>query len=66
MAIIVHGTVAGAIVFCGARARAVTEPVTKLSREMSVVAKTASIRNFAESLTCAQGRPALQKTRGVI
>ena len=54
------------VYLCGARARGVTEPVTKLSCEMSVVAKTASIRNFAESLTCAQGRPALQKTRGVI
>jgi hypothetical protein len=29
-----------------------TEPATKLSREMLVVAKTGSIDNLAESLTC--------------
>src|SRR3984893_16619016 len=49
-----------------APARCMTEPVTKLSREMPVVAKTGSIGNFAESLTGVEGGPALQKTRGVI
>ena len=66
LARIVHCTLAGATVFCAARARGVAEPVAILSREMSIVAKTASICNFAESQTCAQGRPALQQTRGMI
>ena len=56
----------GATVFWGAPARCTTEPVPKLSREMPVVAKTGSIGNLAESLTCVEGGPALQKTRGVI
>jgi hypothetical protein len=56
----------GATVFWGAPARCMTEPVTKLSREMPVVAKTGSIGNLAESLTCAEGGPAPQKARGVI
>ena len=56
----------GATVFWGASARCMTEPVTELSREMPVVAKTGSIGNLAESLTCVEGGPALQKTCGVI
>ena len=56
----------GATVFWGAPAWCMTEPVTKLSREMPVVAKTGSIGNLAESLTCVEGGAALQKTRGVI
>jgi hypothetical protein len=56
----------GATVFWGAPARCTTEPATKLSREMPVVVKTRSIGNLAESLTCVEGGPALQKTRGVI
>jgi hypothetical protein len=43
-----------------------TEPVTKLSREMPVVAKSGNIGNLAESLTCIEGGPALQTTRGAI
>jgi hypothetical protein len=43
-----------------------TEPAAKLSREMPVVAKTGGIGNLAESLTCVEGGPAPQKTRGVI
>jgi hypothetical protein len=42
----------GATVFWGTRARCMTEPATKLSREIPVVAKTGSIGNLAESLTC--------------
>jgi hypothetical protein len=56
----------GATVFWGAPARCMAEPVTKLSREMPVIAKTRSIGNRAESLTCVEGGPALQMTRGVI
>ena len=56
----------GATIFGGAPARCMTEPVTKLSREMSVVAKTGRVGNLAEGLTCVEGGPALQKTRGVI
>jgi len=56
----------GATIFWGAPAWCMTEPVTKLSREMPVVSKTGSIGNLAESLTCVEGGPALQKTRGVI
>ena len=58
-----------ATVFRGAPARCMTEPVTKLSREMPIVAKTARICNFAERQTGAKARAkaraALQKTRGV-
>jgi hypothetical protein len=43
-----------------------TEPVTKFSREMPIVAKTGSIGNLAQSLTSVEGGPTLQKTPGVI
>ena len=56
----------GMTVFRAATARRMTEPATKLSSEMPVVAKTGSISNLAESLTGVEGGPALQKTRGVI
>jgi hypothetical protein len=36
-----------------------TEPVTKLSREMPVVVETGSIGDLAESLTCVEGGLAL-------
>jgi hypothetical protein len=44
----------------------VTEPVSKLSREMCIAAKAASVSNLAEVLICGQLRPAMQKTRGLI
>jgi hypothetical protein len=46
--------------------RRVAEPMAKFSCEMSVVAKAAGVGDLAERLACAQQRPALQKTRGVI
>src|SRR5437762_11256301 len=44
----------------------VTEPVSKLSREMCVATKAASVSNLAEVLICGQLRPAMQKTCGLI
>ena len=47
-------------------ARRVTEPMTKLSCEMSIVAEAAGIGDLAEMLTCADRCPAFQKVRGAI
>jgi len=44
----------------------VTEPVSKLSREVCVAAEAASVSNLAEVLICGQLRPAMQKTCGLI
>jgi hypothetical protein len=40
---------------CKVRAWCVTKTLTKLSREMAVIAKTGGIRNLPERPTCAQG-----------
>jgi hypothetical protein len=47
-------------------ARCMTKPIPESSREMSIVAKAASVRDFAEMLTCTERSPAFQKVRGVI
>jgi hypothetical protein len=47
-------------------ARCMTKPIPESSCEMSIVAKAAGVRNFAEMLASAERRPAFQKVRGVI
>jgi hypothetical protein len=47
-------------------ARGVTEPTTKLSGEMRIVAKAGGLRYFAELLTCPDRCPAFQQVRRVI
>jgi hypothetical protein len=47
-------------------ARCTTKPMPESSCEMSIVAKAASVRNFAETLTCTERRPAFQKVRSLI
>ena len=47
-------------------ARCMTKPMPKSSCKMSIIAKAAGIRNFAERLTCTEKRPAFQKLRGLI
>src|SRR4030081_596642 len=50
----------------GMGSRTVAESAAKYSGEMSVVAKAAVVGDLDDRLTCVQGRPAMQKTRGVI
>jgi hypothetical protein len=47
-------------------ARRTTEPTPESSCEMSIVAKAAGVRDFAEMLTRTERGPALQQVRGVI
>ena len=47
-------------------ARCMTKPTPESSCEMSIVAKAADVRNFAEMLTCTEKRPAFQKVRSLI
>src|SRR5580704_14324906 len=42
-----------------------TEPMTKFSCEMGVVAEATGVGDFAERLTSTQQRPTMQKMRGV-
>jgi hypothetical protein len=42
-----------------------TEPMTKFSCEMRVVAEATSVGDFAQRLAGAQQRPSMQKMRGV-
>jgi hypothetical protein len=61
-----HRSIAGAAISCEVRTWCVTEPMAEFSCKMSVVAKAASVGDFAERLACAQQRSAMQKKRGVI
>ena len=56
----VQCTLAVATFFLNVRAWRVTKTLTKSFREMAMVSKTGSIRNFAESLICPQGGLALK------
>jgi hypothetical protein len=51
---------------CGVLTRRMIEPVTKSSCKMCIIAKAASVGNFAQRLACAQQRHAMQKMGGVI
>jgi hypothetical protein len=44
----------------------VTEPMSKLSCEMGVVAKAAGVGDLAERLVCSQRCPAIHKAHGVV
>ena len=44
----------------------VTEPMTKLSCEVSIVAKAAGVRDLAQRLICSQRCSAIHKARGVV
>ena len=44
----------------------VTEPMTKLSCEVSIVAKAAGVRDLAQRLVCSQRCSAIHKARGVV
>jgi len=61
-----HYRVANGIACFEVGARCMTKPMPESSCEMSIVAKAAGVRNFAEMLTCTERRPAFQKVRGVI
>jgi len=58
-------TIVEALIFA-VRPRRMTEPVTELSSEMSVVAKSTRVCDLVDGLPRVQHGPSMQKTRSMI
>ena len=61
-----HYSVANSTACFEMGARCMTKTLSESCGEMSIVAKAAGVRDFAEMLTRTERGPALQQVRGVI